>query len=122
MAAPKEHASGGPHDARIRGVDAGVDGERGRIDHLIAGDHGTVGVDLDQIAHPQRGERDGERIDPEPIGMLRVARRDVARHAGGEPEAGEQTKARGQALFAVAALGGHVVERRRRDETHGPRN
>src|SRR5215470_245094 len=57
-----------------------------------------------------------ERVDPEMIESLRIARSDVAGDAFIKAEAGEQTKGGGKTLFAVAPLlGGRGEDGRVRD-------
>lgn len=54
-----------------------------------------------------------ERIDPEPVGTLGVARGDVPRHALVEAESGEQPERSGEARFAMPPLFFHGGETRR---------
>ena len=64
-------------------------------------------------------EVDAERIDPEAVGVLRVADGDVAGDAFVEPESGEQAERRRQALLAVAPLLLEGRESGRRREVFG---
>ena len=50
------------------------------------------------------GEGPGERVDPELVGALRIAGRDVAGNPGRQPEIRQQAKSGGQPQLAVPAL------------------
>ena len=75
-------------------------------------DDRAVVVDAHQVGDRDQAEVDAERVQPEPVGELGVAHGDVAGHALAEPEATEQPERGGEALLAVDALLGRVVERR----------
>jgi hypothetical protein len=91
-----------------------VDAEGGPVHRAVALHHVAVVVDQEQVRHLDLVEAQAERIDPEPVRELRVARGDVPGHALGEAELAEQPERRGQFLLAVQAL-----LRRRRE--HRPR-
>ena len=79
----------------------------------VALDDVTLVVDEDEIADPDVGEGLAERVDPEVVGPLRVAGRDVPGHALLVAEVGEQAEGGGQALLAVEAFLLDGIERRR---------
>ena len=85
----------------------------------VALDDVALAVDADEVGGPDLAEVHAERIDPERIGELRVARRDVAGDALAEAEGGEDPEAAGEALLAVLALLG---ERREGGGTSGRRS
>ena len=70
----------------------------------------AVVVDADQVRRADLLEAHAERVDPEAVGVLRVARGDVARDPLVEAEAAEQPERRRQALLEVLSL----AQRRRR--------
>jgi len=78
-----------------------VDRERRGVDRVLAVDDLAVVVHQDEVADPDVRERHRERVDPEVVGELGVARRDVAGDALLEAELGEQPEPRGEALLAV---------------------
>ena len=61
-------------------------------------------VDEDQVADPDVPEAHAERVDPEVVGELGVADRDVAGDALAEAEAPEDAQGAGQLLLAVEPL------------------
>ena len=85
-----------------------VDGECRGVHGPVAVDDLTQMVDADEIAGLDVSEIHAERIHPEPVGELRVARRDVAGHTFVEPVEGEESQGCGEALLAVGPL---LVER-----------
>jgi hypothetical protein len=107
---------GGDHVGPRR-VDLRVDRERGAVHRPVALDHLAALVDEQQILHGDVLEVHAQRIDPEVIESLRVARGDVTRNAFVESELSEQSERGGEALLAVAPFVLDVVELRelRRD-------
>ena len=85
-------------------VHLGVDAERGPVDRLVAFDHGALVVDQDQVGDLDLAEVHPERVDPEPVGVLGVARGDVPGDALGEAEPAEDAERRRKLLLAVQAL------------------
>src|SRR5581483_4163611 len=75
----------------------------------------------DEVPHPDLPEAHAERVDPEVVEALRVARGDVAGDAFVEAEPAEQTERGGEAPLAVAALVLDGVEGRepQRDSIRG---
>ena len=104
---------GGGHDVGPGGVDLGVDGEGRAVDRPVALDHLAVVVDENEVAHPHMGERLAEGVDPEVVGPLRVAGRDVAGDALLVAEVGEEPEGGRQALLAVEPFLLRGLERRR---------
>ncbi len=94
----------GADHVRAGGVHLRVDGERGRVQRPVPLDDRAVVPHQQQVADADVTEVHAERIDPEVVGQLGIARGDVARDALVEPEAAEQTERRRQVLFAVQAL------------------
>ena len=80
----------GGHDVRPGLVDLRVDREGGGVHRVAALDDLAGVVDQDQVADPDVGERRPERVDPEVVGELGVAGRDMTRHALLEAERAEQ--------------------------------
>src|SRR6516162_1462215 len=81
-----------------------MDGEAGGIDRACA-DHDFAGVRHEyEIRDAHVSEAHPERVDPEVVGELGVARRDVASNALRESEAAEEAKRAGQSLLAMEAL------------------
>ncbi len=95
---------GGADHVGPRGVHLRVDGERGLVQRSVALDDRAVVAHQHQVADADVAEVHAERIDPEVIGQLRVARGDVPRDALVEAEAAEQAERRRQVLFAVQPL------------------
>ena len=106
---------GGDH-VGTRLVDRRVDHERGTVDRPAAVDDVAGVVDQEQVADPHVAEAHAERVDPEVVGELGVADRDVPGDAFAEPDATEDAQRAGQLLLAVQALlldvrkGGRAVE------------
>ena len=90
-----------------------MDDERGAVDGLVAVDDVAVVVDQDQVADLDVAEAHAERVDPEVVGELGVAHRDVAGDALAEADAAEDAQRAGQLLLAVQALVLDVGERGR---------
>ena len=95
---------GGRDDVGPGGVHGGVDGEGRRVHRAVALDHLARVAHEDQIRDAHVAEAHAEGVDPEVVGQLGIARRDVAGHALGESEAPEQAQRPGQPLLAVQAL------------------
>ena len=112
---------GGGDDVGAGLVDRRVEHERGPVDRLVAVDDVAVVVDEDQVADPHVAEAAAERVDPEVVGELGVADRDVAGDALAEPEAAEDAQRAGELLLAVQALLLDGLERRRAVELDGLR-
>ena len=91
-------------DVRTGGVDLRVDGEGGLVDGLRAVHDLAVVADQQQVADPDVAEVHTERVDPEVVGQLGIAGRDVAGHALVEAELAEEPEAGRQHLLAVQAL------------------
>ena len=98
-------------------VDRRVDHERGPVHRRVALDDLALVVDEEQIADAHLAEALAERVDPEVVGALRVAHRDVPGDALGEAEPAEDAQRAGELGLAVGPLVGDVVERRRSE--HG---
>ena len=94
---------GGDHVGPGR-VHLGVDGEGGPVDLAGALDNVAVLVDQQEVGHLDVPEVHGERVDPEVVGQLGVAGRDVAGHALVEAELGEQPEAGRQPLLPMETL------------------
>ena len=104
---------GGGDDVGPGLVDRGVDHERGPVDRVLAV-HDLAGVvDQDQVADPHVAEADAERVDPEVVGELGIAHRDVAGDALAESEPAEDPQRAGELVLAVVALLLDGGERRR---------
>src|SRR5665213_989154 len=99
------------NDVGAGGVDLGVDGECRDVDRLVPVHDLALVVDQDQVRGPDMAEVHTERIDPEMVGSFGVACRDVAGHPLVEAELREEAEGGGQALLAVDALCGGIVER-----------
>src|SRR5215472_1110061 len=91
-----------------------MDRERGNVDWVLAFDDFAFRVHQDQIGHADMPEMHTERIDPEVIRPLRIARRNVPGHALVETELGKKTKAGGQTFFAMLAFLPYRCELRNR--------
>ena len=98
-------------------VDRRVDHERRPVDRGVALDDLALVVDEEQVARPHLAEALAERVDPEVVGALRIADRDVPGDALGEAEPAEDAQRAGELGLAVGPLVGDVVERRRTE--HG---
>src|SRR5206468_12354898 len=71
-------------------------------------------IAADQVRHVDLTEMDAERVDPERVRELRIARRDVPRDSLVEAEFGKQAKSRRKFLLSMPSLIGQIVEFRRR--------
>jgi hypothetical protein len=100
------------HHVGSRCMHLRMDGERRLVDETTALDDLTVVVDKQQIRHPDVTEVHAKRVDPEVVGQLGIARRDVARNPFIEPKPAEEPEPGGEALLAVAPLVLDVVEGR----------
>ena len=94
-------------------VDRRVDRERSRVHRRRAVDDVAAVVDEDEVAGRIVAEALAERVDPEQLGELRVAHRDVAGDALAEPELAEDAQRAGELRLAVGALLLDGRERRR---------
>ena len=94
-------------------MDVRVDRERGPVHRVAALDDLAVMVATDQVGDADLAEMHAERVDPEGIGELRIARGDMACHALVETELREQPERGGQTLLAVQALFAGAGEHRR---------
>ncbi len=107
---------GGGHQVGMGLVDRRVDREGGLVERALA-DHGfAAGVHEQQVRDLDAREMHAERIDPEMVGQLGIARGDVPGQAQRETVPREQAERAGQALLAMAALGRDARARRRRIE------
>ena len=88
-----------------------VDRERRGVHALVAFDHLPVVVHEQQVGHRDLAEVHCERIDPEVVEQLGVARRDVAGDAFVEPVAREPAERGGEALLTVQPFGFEVGHR-----------
>src|SRR5215471_13154686 len=91
-----------------------MDRERGNVDWVLAFNDFAARVHQDQIGSADMPEMHAERIDPEVIRPLRIARRNVTGHALVETELGKKTKAGGQTFFAMPAFLPYRCELRNR--------
>jgi len=101
------------------GVDGGMQHEGGPIDRPIADHHLTGVIHEQQVAHPHPVERQGKRIHPEVIGILRIAGGDVPGHPFPEPQLPEDPQRPGQPLLAMQPFLGGTAEARRREIAQG---
>ena len=69
-------------------------------------------VDQQQVLDADLPEAHADRIDPEVVGALGVARGDVAGGALGEAEPPEEAEGGGQSLLSIPALLFHALELR----------
>ena len=69
---------GGGDRVGPRGVDARMNDEGGGVDRIAALDDVPFMVAADQVRDLDLTEMDAERIDPERVGKLRIARGDVS--------------------------------------------
>ena len=95
---------GGGDDVGPGLVDRRVEHEGGPVHRLVAVDDVAVVVDEDEVADAHVAEAEAERVDPEVVGELGVADRDVAGDALAEAEAAEDAQRAGELLLAVEAL------------------
>ena len=95
---------GGGDDVGSGLVDRGVDHERGPVDRVRAVHDVAVVVDQDEVADADVAKADAERVDPEVVGELRIAHRDVAGDALAESEPTEDPQRAGELAAAVVAL------------------
>ena len=95
---------GGGDHVGSGGVDLGVDGEGCGIERPGALDDGALVVDQQEILDPDLAEAHAERVHPEVVRQLGVARGDVPGRPLTEPEPTEQAEGGGQALLAVPTL------------------
>lgn len=86
------------------GVNARVNGKRGKIHFRVAFDHSTGVIHEDQIGDANLAEMQTEGIDPKTIEALGIARGDVAGDAFVKTIFSEEAKGGGEAFFAMAAL------------------
>src|SRR5258708_38656104 len=89
----------GPGEVHLR-----VDAEGSTVHWLVALDHVALVIDQDQVRDLDLAEVHSERIDPEPVMMLGVARREVAVDTLGAPQSPEATKRPGGLLLAADAF------------------
>ncbi len=102
---------GGSHHVGTRLVQRRVDREGGGVDPAVTLDDLALRVHEDEVRHRDVTEGHAERVHPEVVEALGVARGDVPGDALLEPELGEETETGGEALLAVLALllGGVVL-------------
>jgi hypothetical protein len=100
---------------RPRLVDLIVNRKGRDVDRSRTFDDIAVLIDTDEVGGFDLAETHAERIDPERVGELRVARRDVACDPFAEAERGEDAEAAGKALLAVLPLLGGSAEHRLRE-------
>src|ERR1700733_2223743 len=104
-----------PDDLRAGLVYARVDDERRLVDHVLTPDHIALLVHQDQVADLDMCERNGERIDPEVVRELRVARANVAGDTLIKAETAKQAQRCREPFLAVSALLRRVGIPSRRD-------
>jgi hypothetical protein len=63
----------------MRGMDRRMDNEAGLVDRLVANEDVAVVIDELKIGHLDLAEMLREWVDPEALGIFRVAHSDVAR-------------------------------------------
>src|ERR1700685_2853 len=90
-----------------------MDAERRGVHWPAALDHRALVINQDQVGDLDLAEAHAERVHPEPVSVLRVARGDVAGHAFGETEPAEDPERRGELLLAMQPLLRQGVEDRR---------
>jgi hypothetical protein len=88
-------------DVGPRCVHLRVDRIRGTVDHSGSLDNFALVIDEQEIADSDMSEVSAERIHPETIGALRIARGEVTGDPLIEAEAREQPISGGQALLSV---------------------
>lgn len=103
-------------DVRMGFVDRRMDRECGLVQRPRADRGFAAGIHEQQVGHLDLREMHAERVHPEVIGQLRIARGDVAGEARRETEAREQAERGREPLLPVAAFGGDVGARRGRVE------
>ena len=101
------------HGLRPRRMHPRVDRERRRVHRVIALDDLAVLIHQHQIAHANLPEMHAERIDPELVGILRIARRDVPRDAFVITVPREQSERGRQPLLTMQPFLGVRCEHRR---------
>ena len=89
-----------------------MDRERGAVERPVAVDDLTAMVDEQQISHANHLEVHPERVDPEVVEELGIARGDVTGGAFVESEVPEQSESGRQVLLAIPAFVLDVVELR----------
>ena len=119
LAVRRVRVGGGDHVGAGR-VDRRVQHERRPVDRLGAVHDVALVVDEDQVALADVAEAHAERVDPEVVGELGVAHRDVAGDALGEPEPAEHAQRTGEVRLAVVALLLDGVERRQARRARRP--
>ena len=82
-----------------------VDDEGGPVHRCVAHDHVALVVDEDQIRDSHVAEAHPERVDPEPVRELRVARSHVAGDAFAEAQASKKAQGGGQLRLSLDPLG-----------------
>src|SRR6266511_4321788 len=85
-------------------VDLRMDDETGRVDAAAARHDGAVGLHQQQVTDPHVSKVDAERVDPEAVEVLGVARGDVPAGAFVKAVPGEQPRRRGERPLAVQPL------------------
>ena len=95
---------GGGDRVGPRRVDARMNDEGRRVDRIIALDDIALVVAADQVRDLDLAEMDAERIDPERVRKLGIARGDVARDPLVEAEFREQPEPGGKPLLAMQPL------------------
>ncbi len=91
-------------DVGTRRVDLAVDRKGGAIDDVVALDDLAVVVHQEQVGDADQAEVLAERIHPEVVAELGVARRDVPRRPLVVPELRPEAERRREPLLAVEAL------------------
>jgi len=95
--------SSGNH-IRLRSMNPRVDGKGGGVDRIISSDDFALVIDQNQVEDANLPKMHTKRIDPEMLGVLRIAGRDMSGNAFVESKPGKQAKRSGQPLLAVEAL------------------
>ena len=108
---------GGGDDVGAGRVDRRVEHERGAVDVVVAVHDLAAMVEQDQVARLDVAEAVAERVDPEQVGELGVAHRDVPGDALAEPEPAEDAQRAGELGLAMGTLLLDAGERRR--QRHG---
>ena len=86
------------------GVDRRVQHERGAVDVVVAVHDLARVVEQDQVARLDVAEAVAERVDPEQVGELGVAHRDVTGDALAETEPAEDPQRAGELGLAMGTL------------------
>src|ERR1700737_4517435 len=89
---------------RPRMMHAGMNRKRRAVQRMFAFHNFALGVDQHQVGDPNLTEVHAERIDPEMVWLLGIARRDVPRDAFVEAEFRKKAERSGETLFAMPAL------------------